>query len=259
MLPVLQLSQGRYGLLRLADGSMGTIIAPPARSARFRARDIMAVEAKGKVEACIGEITAGMGIFAVTRGQFAMVDVIRHCLAQMGPSRVTLWTWCIADYEFQTFEWLLEAGAITSACLVIDRSGQEQMVGKTRSDESRGGVVGKLESHSQLMRRWKAKFGDDSIKVCHCHAKLATVSNDEFKLVIHGSMNLNHNPRWEQFSIYEGGGPFEMVRRCEEEMVAVKNNYTRRELDVASGFGRVFTPSELRTFRPSRELKVWKK
>jgi len=228
----------------------------PARSARFRSRDILAIEAKGRVEACVGDIYAGMALFSITRGQFAMLDVIQHCLTQMGPSRVTLWTWCIADYEFATFEWLLRSGAISSALLIIDRSG-EQQVSKARS--FRDGSLEKGEGHSALMRRWQDKFGPESIKVCMCHAKMATVSNEEFKIVIRGSMNLNHNPRFEQFDLSEGGGVFELVRQTEEALPILKAHYSRREVEDATGARKLFKPEDLRAFRPAVPLKIWRK
>jgi hypothetical protein len=204
---------------------------------------------------CIGEVEKDMSLFAVTRGQFSMIDCIRHCLEKMGPSRLTVWTWCIADYEFETFEWLLRAGGITEALLVIDRAG-EQQVAKTRS--FRDGSLDKSEKQGALMRRWKEKFGPDSIRVVLNHAKIATLDNGELKVVIRGSMNLNHNPRFEQLDITEGADVYGLVKEIEDGLPVLSERYSRREVEDATGAHCLFSDEELKPFRTA-ELKVWAK
>lgn len=225
------------------------------QSARSTKRQYISVEALKTAGDCIGPIEPNMSLFAVTRGQFSMIDCIQHCLQEMGPSRLTIWTWCIADYEIETFEWLLRAGSITDALLVIDRAG-EQQVSKTWS--FRDGSLDKAERQGALMRRWKDKFGQQSIKVCLNHAKIATLDNGRMKLLIRGSMNLNHNPRFEQLDITEGEGPFGIVADIENSLPILAENYTRAEIERATGALSLFTDEELKPFRTD-ELKVWAK
>jgi len=196
-----------------------------------------------------------MALFAVTRGQFSMIDIIQHCLTVMGPSHLTLWTWCIADYEIETFEWLLRSGDITSALLVIDQAGAEQ-VAKTR--QFRAGTLDKTAMKTALMRRWVEKFGEGSIKVCLNHAKIATLDNGTLKVLVAGSMNLNANPRFENFNIMEGGAPFELVREIEAEMETLPPTYTRRQVEDVTGAHKLFAPADLIPFQ-SGGLKVWAK
>lgn len=225
------------------------------KSARTITRDRKCVEAMRTAAECIGEIEKDMSLFAVTRGQFSMIDCVRHCLDKMGPSRLTIWTWCIADYEIETFEWLLRTGGITEAVLVIDRAG-EQQVAKTRS--FRDGSIDKTEKQGALMRRWKDKFGPESIRVVLNHAKIATLDNGTHQVVIRGSMNLNHNPRFEQLDITEGAGPFELIQEIENSLPVLGEKYTRREVEDATGAHCLFTDEELKPFRTA-ELKVWAK
>ncbi len=225
-------------------------------SARSISRNTKSVEALRTAADCIGEVVKDMALFAVTRGQFSMIDCIQHCLAKMGPSRLTVWTWCIADYEIETFEWLLRAGGITEALLVIDRAG-EQQVSKTRS--FRDGSIDKTEKQGALMGRWKAKFGPESIRVCLNHAKIATLDNGTLNLLIRGSMNLNHNPRFEQLDITEGAGPFGLVHEIEESLPVLGEKYSRKDIEDATGAHRLFTADQLKPFEAAGGLKVWAK
>ena len=224
-------------------------------SARSTNRAIKCVEARKNAAECIGPIEKGLSVFAVTRGQFSMIDCIQHALKEMGPSRVTVWTWCIADYEVETFEWLLREGNITEALLVIDRAG-EQQVSKSRS--FRPGSNAKSEANKGLMRRWKEKFGQDSIRVCLNHAKIATLDNGVFKVTIRGSMNLNHNPRFEQLDITENADVFNLVHEIEQSLPNLKENYTRHEVEQATGAHCLFTDEQLKPFQ-TKGLKVWAK
>ena len=224
-------------------------------SARSKTRSMKCVEAIKTAADCIGKIEEGVSIFAVTRGQFSMIDAVQHCLAEMGPSRLTIWTWCIADYELETFEWLLRAGSITDALLVIDRAG-EQQVAKTRS--FRDGSIDKSEKQGALMRRWKEKFGPASIRVVLNHAKIATLDNGKMKVVIRGSMNLNHNPRFEQLDVTEGAGPFDLIQEIENSLPVLSEKYSRREVEEATGAHCLFTDEELKPFR-TQALKIWTK
>jgi hypothetical protein len=44
-------------------------------------------------------------------------------------------------------------------------------------------------------------FGPEAIRVAHCHAKFAMFYNQSWKLVLRTSMNLNMNPRTEDFQL----------------------------------------------------------
>ena len=44
-------------------------------------------------------------------------------------------------------------------------------------------------------------FGDDAIRCTNTHAKIALITNDVWNVAIRSSMNLNKNPRFENFDI----------------------------------------------------------
>ena len=68
--------------------------APSRRRAR-------AVESFKSAAECIGPIEPEMALFAITRGQFSMIDCILHTIDQLGLCHVAFWTWVIADYEVE--------------------------------------------------------------------------------------------------------------------------------------------------------------
>ena len=222
-------------------------------SARSIQRAQRCVESFKTAAECIGSVESNMAVFAVTRGQFSMIDAVQHCLAEMGPSAMSIWTWCIADYEIETFESLLASRPIPSATLVIDRAG-EQQVAKTRSFRASDD---KASRQGQLLTRWRNKFGPQSIKVVLNHAKIATLDNGRHKVVVRGSMNLNHNPRFEQLDVTEGAGPFDLIRSIEQSLPDLPAHYTQHDLQSATGAHVLFTPEQLKPFQSS--LKIWKK
>lgn len=207
-------------------------------STNISRRELRAVEAFKNASATIGTITPGMNLFAITRGQFSMIDAVLACLDQIGPARLSIWTWCIAEYEVQCFDRLRMDGRITSGRLVIDRQGHKR--------------------NPELCAQWRATHGPDSIRYVENHAKIATLESEEsgMKLLLRGSMNLNYNPRFEQFDISEGCAGFELVREIEDGLPILRENYTREEVRAASKINQAWTDQQL---IPFGGVKVWAK
>ena len=71
-----------------------------------------AVESFKTAADCIGTIEEGAALFAITRGQFSMIDAALACLDQAWPADVSLWTWTVAEYEIECLERLRNDGRI---------------------------------------------------------------------------------------------------------------------------------------------------
>lgn len=179
---------------------------------------------------CIGEIARGMSVFAITRGQFSMIDVILYCLDRVGAGAgVSVWTWAIADYEVEVFERLLIDGRIGEGRLVVDYSAGRR--------------------NRELLDVWRDRFGEGAVKVCMNHAKIARIwgagvsSRDggEFKLLARGSFNLNFNPRFEQFDLTEGGRDYDLVERIEMEIPVLPREHSKQDAKAASRVERSFS------------------
>lgn len=194
------------------------------------------IESFASAKECIGPLDPGMSLFAITRGQFSMIDVINDLIWKMGSADVSVWTWAIAEYEVEVFTALMDRQEIRSGRLVIDYSAEHRNAG--------------------LIQQWRDRFGDDSVRIVRSHAKIARVWNDDYRFLARGSMNLNYNPRFEQFDLTEGGDDFEMVAQIEDELQVLRPMCARRDAEANSQLERAWKAEQIEMFGPK---KVWAK
>lgn len=206
------------------------------RSSSVAGRRLRAVESFKSAAECIGPVEPGMSVFAVTRGQFSMLDAISHVLDELGPSRISLWTWTIAEYEVVVFTEMMRDSRLEDALLVID-----------------GGARNK--NHA-LIAQWKANFGAESVRYVTNHAKIATVEGGGLRVLLRGSMNLNYNPRFEQLDVTEGGPDFDLVRSIESELPVLEDDASNADVYAASRVSAAFEPEKLEVFS---KVKRWTK
>lgn len=204
----------------------GGSAAPAARRRR-------AVESFRSAAETIGPVEPGLSLFAVTRGQFSMIDAALHVLDAVGPgAHLSLWTWTIASYEIEVFNQLAADGRIATGRLVIDE--------------------GARAKNSALIASWKERFGAGSVRYVLNHSKIATVEGAGLKVLLRGSMNLNHNPRFEQLDVTEGGPDFDLVRQLEEELPELADGCTAGEVYAASKVSAAFDREQLAMFQGLR-------
>jgi hypothetical protein len=208
-----------------------------AQRAEAVSRRKHAIEAWQSAGETIGPIEHGLSIFAITRGQFSMIDIVNYLLSELGKSGVSIWTWVIADYEVEVMTALIDNGQLTQGNLIVDYS-----AGKRNPD---------------IIESWRSKFGESSVKVCKNHAKLARIWNDDFKFLARGSMNLNFNPRFEQLDLTEGGPDYDLVEQIELELPVLPREHTSEEASAASKVNLAFEQKTLEIFGQDLE-KSWK-
>lgn len=68
---------------------------------------------------------------------------------------------------------------------------------------------------ADLIRR---TFGTEAIRVANCHAKFALFHNGAWNLVLRSSMNLNMNPRTEDFTLSNDLEIFEFIKSIMERI-----------------------------------------
>jgi hypothetical protein len=195
-----------------------------------------AVESLGSAADAIGPIVPGLRCFLLTRGQFSMLDMVLHCLRELGPAGVSVWTWAIADYEVEAMAGLMARREITAGRLIVDRSAEQRS--------------------AATVQAWRDRFGVDAVRVCKNHAKIARVWTADRRVVLRGSMNLNFNPRFEQADITEGGPEFALVEGLEDALPVLPARCSNTEAERASGLSLAFERSTLAMFDG---LKVWAK
>ena len=133
---------------------------------------------------CIGQITKGCDVFGLTKGDFSMIDILRHLAKQIGPCRIDIGTWTAAAADIkQAFDMLGDKN-ITEMRWLVDRSFPARQ--------------------AKYYRALLDKFGADSVRLARFHAKFILLENDDFSLAVRTSMNLNLNARIEFFEISEG-------------------------------------------------------
>ena len=206
------------------------------RKADPKTRRIRAIESFKTAAECIGEIEKGMALFAITRGQFSMIDAIKVAVEAAAPCIISIWTWTVADYEVQCLKTLQHDSRITGGRLVID--------------------AGARVKNAEIIADWKRTFGPESVRYVKNHAKIATVEGNGLRLLLRGSMNLNFNPRFEQFDMTEGGMDFDLVRKVELELPILKDSVSNSEVFVASKLSEAYNAEQLQMFDG---IKVWTK
>ena len=181
---------------------------------------MFAAEAFGNAQLAVGAVDRDMHKFIITRGQFGMIDVILTILDQVGPSRLSVWVWSIADWEIQTIERLIADGRVLSADLLIDYA----------SITKKGATI----------KGWTDRFGLGSVKFIVNHAKIVRIWNDDgWKICIRGSCNLNYNPRFEQIDIDDNSPAFDLVEKIESEIPRCDGT-SGKACYAASGLGKAY-------------------
>jgi len=130
---------------------------------------------------CLGKITSGCSIVGVTKGQFSLLDLIRAVSDQVGPAALTVSTWSTGIRDTANLETLIDQGAFTSVSLCLDRSFSGRQPRYVR----------------EVIRVW----GQENIRMTRNHAKFFMLRNKAWNICCRSSMNLNRNPRLEQFDL----------------------------------------------------------
>ena len=148
----------------------------------YKRREASAARCLASAKEALAGFEQGAHVFGLTKGQFSMIDIADAVLAITGPADVAIWTWCIAEYEVEAITKFLIDKRVESLRMVMDWTGAQRDMP----------VVEELQQ----------RFGMDCIRVTKTHAKIVTVATEcGWRVTIRGSMNLNSNPRFEQFDV----------------------------------------------------------
>ncbi len=148
------------------------------RTATRQLRDQRRIE---NAAAALAGFNREVVIYGFTKGQFSLIQLITEALRITGPAELVLSTWTAANQDVTEVLAFCESGTVTKARWLVDLTFSRRA--------------------PQLAHRIRSVFGDDAIRVAKNHAKFALIGNAEWRVVIHTSMNLNHNPRFENFEI----------------------------------------------------------
>jgi hypothetical protein len=156
---------------------------PSPKPAVFRkpAARAMRIAKRGVAQDAIGQLAQNEDTYILTYGQFSLIDALVALLDQTGPADVVLSSWTAADADLEHTANMVEALAIRDLRMVVDRSF------RTRQPA--------------YFRRMRELFGAGCVREIRSHAKFMVITNDQWKVVVRTSMNLNENPRFESIEI----------------------------------------------------------
>jgi len=172
----------------------------------------------------IGDLYPGCEIFGFTKGQFCIINVLEHVLNQVGPAEVVICTWSAASGDIRAAHRMLSLNKIKSLKFIVDFSFKSR----------------KPQFCDELIKA----FGGDAIRVTSCHAKFITVKSETYNIAIRTSMNLNYNPRFENFEISDDLGMYDFMTEIVDEIWNTQEDYVgiekNRPSDNKRDFQRTF-------------------
>jgi len=134
----------------------------------------------------------------------------------------------VAEYEVKAIQSLFQESSILGATLMIDGAARNRKSG--------------------IIEQWIGQFGKESVKYVRNHAKISTIHNDKFQILLRGSMNLNFNPQFEQFDLTEGGEDFKLVKQIESELPVLSKYADGATIYAASKVDAAFSSEQMKMF-----------
>jgi hypothetical protein len=128
----------------------------------------------------------GQETFGFTKGQFSSIDLIDAILDFTGEADGTIATWTAHAADIRRAEMFVKARRLRSLTWLVDYSFETRQ-----------------PAFCELLR---ATFGDDCIRTAPIHAKFGLFKGDDWHVVMQTSMNLNQNPRLENFTVMDDQG-----------------------------------------------------
>lgn len=151
--------------------------------------DLAMIPVANAARAVIG-LRPGGRVVGMTKGQFSMIDLIRAVLDITGPAHLQLSTWTAGIRDTKNAGFLFTDGRLLSVRWLVDRS-----------------FATRQPAYCAALVRI---FGKEAIRCTRTHAKVALIKNDDWSISIRSSMNLNKNPRFENFDIDDNGPIFDL-------------------------------------------------
>ena len=146
-----------------------------------RKREVRDVRRTETAVAAIAGLDHETEIYGFTKGQFSLLNLIQAVFLVTGPAHLSLSTWTAASHEIESLAAMQARGDITGLRLLIDFS--------------------MARREPAMTAQMREKLGRDNIRVAQTHAKFALFQNAEWKVALRTSMNLNMNPRNEDFLV----------------------------------------------------------
>lgn len=155
----------------------------------------------------------GGRVVGLTKGQFSLIHLIAALLKKTGAADVVISTWSAGLYDGQELRRMMDSGLVLSVLIVTDRS-----------------YVTRQKNYAVKMEE---AFGAANIRTTNTHSKFVLISNEDWKICIRSSMNLNENRRCENFDLDDDPAIFDFYRAfCDEIFEAMPEGFVESRATV---------------------------
>lgn len=175
---------------------------------RVENREIRHLLAGEQCKQAIGDIYKNMEIFGLTKGQFSFINLIQELLKQTGKAKVIIASWTVGNADITFIEDFIKDALIEDFILIIDSSFKNRQSNCFESIQKKGFKVFETKSH----------------------AKFALIFNEDWKITVNTSMNLNENKRIENYQISDDDSLFNYLFEISKDIS--KTDYSSTNFDL---------------------------
>jgi len=172
---------------------------PESKNFRFKKAELGVFNSTNS-DMPVQNLVKGSRIMGLTRGYFSLIDLIHSILKKTGPAHVACTTWSAGIKDVHQVEWMKESKLMKSFVLITDHS-----------------YVTRQNKYAVTI---EDLFGKENIRTSEVHAKFCLIWNEDWKIVIRTSMNLNANKTCESFEIDEDQEVFDFYMSFVEHVFA---------------------------------------
>lgn len=146
-------------------------------------REIVRLLRKETADEAISKFSKTMDVFGFTKGQFSLIELLDSVLDITGPGDLTISTWTASKADLNNVLDFLNGAKVKSARFLLDFTFQRRQ--------------------PEVAKRIRDVFGLESLRVTRNHAKFFAIGAEErdWTVTCKTSMNLNQNPRFEDFDL----------------------------------------------------------
>lgn len=187
---------------------------------------------------CLSSFSKECRILGLTRGQFSLIDLIRSILNKTGKANVIVTTWSAGIKDAHQIEWMVNNDLINDFKIITDHS------------------------YATRQKKYAAAlddlFGKENIRTSEIHAKFTLIWNEQFKVCIRTSMNLNANKTCENFEIDEDSDIFDFYMEfIQHHFDDLPIGFTESSSKVNESLDRFFKTQNSKEKIESKSSLIW--
>lgn len=199
-------------------------IKPESQNFRFKKAELGVFNSINS-DMPVKNLVKGSRIMGLTRGCFSLIDLIHSILKKTGAAHVACTTWSAGIKDAHQVEWMRDSELMKSFCLITDHS--------------------YVTRQSKYAVTIEDLFGKENIRTSEVHAKFCLIWNEDWKVVIRTSMNLNANKTCESFEIDEDQEIFDFYMKFIEHVFGdMKPGFERSSFKVNKSLDTFFTQNQ---------------